>query len=116
MGNFDEALAELQRAVALYEDATRRSKEEWGTVVNLAEAHDDVAEVLVDLAARRGTPAARQQEWRARALAEDRKALALYEGLRDKGVLPKTREQRIAELKEAVEKLRRAGGGDRPPS
>jgi tetratricopeptide (TPR) repeat protein len=108
MGNLDEALAESQRAVALYEDVTRRSKEDWGLVLSLAEAHDDVADVLMDLAARRGIPAARQQEWRARALAEDREALALYEGQRDKGALPKAQEKRIAELKETVEKIRRA--------
>jgi len=32
----------------------------------------------------------------------------LYEGLRDKGVLPKGEEEGIAELKEAVEKVRQA--------
>jgi hypothetical protein len=62
MGNFDEALAESQRAVALYEDLTRRSTADWATVEDLADTHSDVAEALVGLAARRGAPAARRQD------------------------------------------------------
>jgi non-specific serine/threonine protein kinase/serine/threonine-protein kinase len=109
MGDFDGALAELQRAVALYEDLTRRSTADWATVEELADAHSDAADALVDLAARRGTPAARQRDDRARAIAEYQKAVALYEGLRDKGVLPKAHEKYIAEYKEDIEKVRRAG-------
>ena len=108
MGDFDGALAESQRAAALYADLIRRSTADWTTVESLANAHSDVADELVDLAARRGAPPARQPEFRARAIAEYRKALELYEGLRDKGVLPKAHEQYIAELKEDVEKVRRA--------
>jgi non-specific serine/threonine protein kinase/serine/threonine-protein kinase len=108
MGNFDEAVAESQRAVALYEDLTKRSTAEWSTVEELADAHSDVGDAWVDLAARRGTPAARRQEYRARAIAEYQNAVALYEGLRDKGVLPKAHEKYIAEYKEDIEKVRRA--------
>jgi len=107
MGNFDEALAESQRAVALYEDLTRRSTADWATVEDLADTHSDVAEALVGLAARRGAPAARRQDYRARAIAEYQKAVALYEGLRDQGVLPKAHEKYIAEYKEDIEKVRR---------
>ena len=108
MGNFDEAVAESQRAVALYDDLTKGSTAEWSTVEELADAHSDLADALVDLAARRGTPPARQLEYRARAIAEYLKAVALYEGLRDKGVLPKAHEKYIAEYKEDIEKVRRA--------
>jgi non-specific serine/threonine protein kinase/serine/threonine-protein kinase len=108
MGNFDEAQAESQRAVALFEDLTTRSRADWTIIEDLANAHSDVADVLADLAARRGVTAARQQEFRARAIAEYRKAIELYEGLRAKGVLPKAHEKYIADLKEDVEKVRRA--------
>ncbi len=108
MGNFDEGLVESQRAVELYEDLTKRSTADWSTVEELADAHTDVADVLVALAARRGTPPARQQDCRARAIAEYQKGVALYEGLRDKGVLPKAHEKYIAEYKGDIEKLRRA--------
>ena len=108
MGNLDEAVAESQRAVALYDDLTKGSTAEWSTVEELADAHSDLADALVDLAARRGTPPARQLEYRARAIAEYLKAVALYEGLRDKGVLPKAHEKYIAEYKEDIEKVRRA--------
>jgi non-specific serine/threonine protein kinase/serine/threonine-protein kinase len=108
MGDPGGALAELQRAVALYEDLTKRSTAEWATVEQLADAHSDVADALVDLAARRGTPPPRRRECRARAIAGYQKAVALYEGLRDKGVLPKAHEKYIAEYKEDIEKVRRA--------
>jgi non-specific serine/threonine protein kinase/serine/threonine-protein kinase len=108
MGDLDAALAESQRAIVLTEDLAKRSAADWATVEERADAHSDLADTLVALAARRGTPAARQQECRARALAEYQKALALYEDLRDKGVLPKAHERYITELKENVEKVRRA--------
>jgi serine/threonine protein kinase/tetratricopeptide (TPR) repeat protein len=108
MGDLDGALAESQRAVVLYAALTRRSKTDVGLVESLSEAHSDIADELVDQAARRGVPPARQQESRARAIAEYRKAIELYEGLRAKGVLPKAREKYIADLKADVEKVNRA--------
>jgi tetratricopeptide (TPR) repeat protein len=108
MGDLDAALVESRRAIVLTEDLAKRSAADWATVEERADAHSDLADTLVALAARRGTPAARQQECRARALAEYQKALALYEDLRDKGVLPKAHERYITELKENVEKVRRA--------
>jgi eukaryotic-like serine/threonine-protein kinase len=107
-GDFDGALAESQRAVTLFEDMTKRSKTDWTAVLSLADAHNDVAEALADLAARRGTSAARQQEGRTRAIAEYRKAIEMYEDLRKRGALPKGGEKYIPEMKEKVEKLRRA--------
>jgi tetratricopeptide (TPR) repeat protein len=108
MGDFEGAQAESQQAVALFEDLTNQSRADWTIMENLADAHSDVADALVDQAARRGATPARQQESRARAIAEYRKALELYEGLHDKGVLPKAHEKYIADLKEDVEKVRRA--------
>jgi non-specific serine/threonine protein kinase/serine/threonine-protein kinase len=108
MGDLDGSLTESQRAIVLYDDLAKRAATDWSTVEDRADAHSDLADTLVALAARRGTAAARQQEYRARAIAEYQRALALYEGLRDKGVLPKAHEKYITELKEDVEKVRRA--------
>ena len=108
MGDLDRALPESQRAVALYEDITKRLRTDWGTVENLADAHSDVADVFVDMAARRGAPPAGRREYQARAIAEYQKALAVYEGLRDKGILPKAHEKNITQLEDGIEKLRRA--------
>jgi len=108
MGDLDQALTVGQRAVALYENLSKTARGDWGTVTELADAICDVADTLADHAARHGAPAAVQQEYRARALAEYQKSLALYEGLKAKGLLPKSRESDIAELKEDIEKVRRA--------
>jgi len=56
----------------------------------------EVADTLVGLVARRGPQAAHQQKFRARASAGYQKALALYDGLRDRGVLPKANEKTSA--------------------
>jgi tetratricopeptide (TPR) repeat protein/predicted Ser/Thr protein kinase len=108
MGKLDEALAESQRAAALYDEVVKRSRADWSRVTNMADTICDVADTLSDLAERHGTPATRRQEYRARAIAEYQKSLALYEGLRAKGLLPKTRERDITELKENIERVRRA--------
>ncbi|SPE26020.1 Serine/threonine protein kinase with TPR repeats [Candidatus Sulfopaludibacter sp. SbA3] len=100
MGNLEEAMAESQRAVVLFERSSDHQ--------NLADAHSDLGDEWADMAARRGTLPARQQECRSRSMAEYQKALALFEGLRDKGVLSKADEKNIPELKESMEKLRQA--------
>jgi len=97
----------LQRAIVLYDDLAKRAATDWSIVEERADSHAYLANTLSALAARRGIPAARQQEYRLRAIAEYQSALALYEGLRDKGVLPKAHEKNITELKEQVEKVRR---------
>jgi hypothetical protein len=68
----------------------------------------DIAETLVDLGARGGTPAEQRQGLRNRAAGEYRKARELYEGLRARGVLPAVEVKHIVELQGEEDKLRRA--------
>ncbi len=103
MGDLKASLSELQRAVQLYDVAVARSRTDWQTLRNLAEAHVDVAETSTALALKEGSA----QAWRARAAAEYQKAIALYEELRVKGMLPASSLPRIPELSAEQEKLRR---------
>jgi serine/threonine protein kinase len=106
-GDLNGSLTELQRAVTLYEKLAGPGAH-WGTVRSLAEVHVDIAETLVDLGARGGTPAEQRQGLRNRAAGEYRKARELYEGLRARGVLPAVEVKHIVELQGEEDKLRRA--------
>jgi len=86
---FAEAQPELRRATVLYEELARRPGALWTVLRDLAEVHVDNAEVIVAL----GRP-----NWRTLAAAEYAAARRLYEGLRDRGALPKTSLGRIGEL------------------
>ena len=106
-GDLKGSLAELERAASLYEGPAARPGADWATVRSTAEVHVDIAETLVDLGARSGTPAGQRAELRNRAAGEYRKARELYEGLRARGVLPAVQAKHIGELQAEEDKLRR---------
>jgi non-specific serine/threonine protein kinase/serine/threonine-protein kinase len=97
-GDFPGALATLRDALARFEKLTNQPSPSWQTVRDLAETHVDIAETLVMMGDRKGTPAARRQALRTQAADEYRKARELYEGLKARGVLPKTYFNHIGEL------------------
>ena len=105
-GDPEGALIELRNAAALYEKLTDRPAPDWQTVRDLAEVHDDMAEILVATGERKGTPASQRQTLRSRAAGEYRTARELYEGLKTRGVLPKAYLKRIDELQKEEDKLK----------
>jgi len=105
-GDADGALTEFRNAAALYEKLADRPAPDWQTVRDLAEVHADMAETLVDLGERKGTPAGQRQVLRSRAAGEYRKSREFYEGLKTRGVLPKAYLKRIDELQKEEDKLR----------
>jgi non-specific serine/threonine protein kinase/serine/threonine-protein kinase len=107
-GDPEGALTELRNAAVLYEKLADRSSPDWQTVRDLAEVHDDMAETLVAMGERKGTPASQRQALRSRAAGEYRKSRELYEGLKTRGVLPKAYLKRIDELQKEEDKLRPA--------
>jgi len=82
---------EFRKALAVYESVARRPGVVWSLVRDMAEVHVDIGDALVRMGA---------ANWRAEASAEYGAARRLYEGLRDRGVLPKTYLGHIQELAE----------------
>jgi non-specific serine/threonine protein kinase/serine/threonine-protein kinase len=107
-GDLQAALDEFQHAAELYEKLADRPAPDWGTVRNLAEVHVDIAETLVDMGERKGTPSGQRQGLRSRAAGEYRKARELYEGLKARGVLPAANVKHIGELRAEEDKLKPA--------
>jgi tetratricopeptide (TPR) repeat protein len=107
-GDLDGSLAELQNAAALYEKLADRPAPDWQTVRDLAEVRVDMAEALVDMGERKGTPASQRQALRSRAAGEYRKSRELYEGLKERGVLPKVYFKHIGELQALEDQLKLA--------
>lgn len=99
LGDLTGALAALQRSAALYVAATGNDRADWSDLKNLAEEHDDTAEVLLDM----HTP-----EARARAAAEYREARRIYQDLKDRGRLPASYFHRIPELADKERRLKPA--------
>jgi hypothetical protein len=107
-GDLNGSLAELQQAAALYEKIGGRPGADWASIRSLAEVHVDVAEPLVDLGARRGASAAERLDLRNRAAGEYRKAVELYQGLQQRGVLPAAEVAHIGELQTEADKITHA--------
>jgi len=107
-GDYPGAMAALRDAAARYEKLTSRPSPDWQTVHDLAETHDDIAETLVMMGDRKGTPPAQRQALRAQAAGEYRQARELYQGLKDRGVLPKIYFQHIGELQALEDGLKPA--------
>jgi tetratricopeptide (TPR) repeat protein len=105
---FDKALVELQNALALYEKLAEKASPDWQTVRDLAEAHVDLADTLVQMGDRKSVSASQRQAWRARAAGEYRKSRELYAGLKTRGVLPKVYYSHIAELQALEDGLKPA--------
>jgi non-specific serine/threonine protein kinase/serine/threonine-protein kinase len=107
-GDLDGSLAELQNAAALYEKLADRPAPDWQTVRDLAEVRVDMAETLVDMGERKGASASQRQALRNRAAGEYRKSRELYEGLKERGVLPKVYFKHIGELQALEDQLKPA--------
>ena len=107
-GDLNGSLTELERAAALYEKLADTPASDWQTVRNLAEVRVDIAETLVDMGGRSGTPAGQRQALRSRAAGEYRKSRELYEGMKARGVLPKVYFKHIGELQAEEDKLKPA--------
>ena len=89
LGDHRGALEALRRAADLYEAALGKDSKEWGSIRMKAENYDDIGGVLQDL---------HLPDSPSRAAAEYRHARALYEDLRDRGLLPASYLPRIAEI------------------
>ena len=107
-GDLNGSLTELESAATLYEKLADTTAPDWQTVRSLAEVQVDIAETLVDMGERSGTPAGQRQVLRSRAASEYRKSRALYEGLKARGVLPKVYFKHIGELQAEEDKLKPA--------
>jgi hypothetical protein len=98
----------LQKAAVLYETLSNRPGIAWSTVRDFAEVHVDIAETLVDLGDRNGTPAGQRQALRSRAAGEYRRSRELYQGLKARGMLPRSYFKHIDELQAEEDKLKPA--------
>ncbi len=109
MAKPQEALAELEQAVAHYGELSRRPGADWATVLSLADTHESIAETWADLAK---APAAGRAQRTADSLAaagEYDQARALLAGLRDQGKLPKPEWKHVDELATLAQKARHSG-------
>ena len=107
-GDLEGSLAELQDSAEAYQKLVDRPAPDWQRVIDLAEVRVDIAETLVDMGERKGTPAAQRQALRVRAADEYRKARELYQGLKARGVLPKVYLPHIGELQQLEDGLKPA--------
>jgi len=103
-----EALLELERAAARYEELSRRPGTDWATVRSLAETHQDMADTWTDLAQAHAADAARRRGDEKRAAEEYEQARSLLSGLRDQGKLPKAEWARLEQLSALAQKARRS--------
>jgi non-specific serine/threonine protein kinase/serine/threonine-protein kinase len=90
------ALQESQHAIALWKDLAERPGSGWNNTLELADTHDECAEVYI---AMKNFP---------RAVAEYEEAIRLYSSLRERGVLPKTSFAQIDEWKVQADKCRKS--------
>ncbi len=88
------ALQESERAIALWKALTERPGAAWNITSELADAHEERAEIYIDM---KNFP---------RAAGEYEEAIRLYSALRDRGVLPQASYAHIDELKAQAEKYR----------
>jgi len=107
-GDFPGAIAALQDSAARYEKLANRPSADGQSVREWAEARVDIAETLVAMSDRKGTPAAQRQALRAQAADDYRKARDIYQGLKDRGVLPKVYFNHIGDLQALADGLKPA--------
>jgi tetratricopeptide (TPR) repeat protein/predicted Ser/Thr protein kinase len=107
-GDLAGSLAELQSAIAQYEKVADRPSPGWSTVRDMADAREDMAETLTDMADRKGISAGERQSLRGRTADEYRKSRELFEGLKTRGVLPKSYFAHIGELQTLEAKFKPA--------
>jgi eukaryotic-like serine/threonine-protein kinase len=90
------ALQEMQHAIALWKQLADRPGSAWSNTSNLADTHDEFADVYIEMKA---FP---------RAVAEYEQAVKLYSSLRDRGVLPKAQYAHIDALTAQADKCRKS--------
>jgi non-specific serine/threonine protein kinase/serine/threonine-protein kinase len=98
------AVGELERAIMLWKQLAEKPGSDWATVVELADAHRDLASEYEDLAARQ------RQYWMS-AASEYEQARSLLAGLADKGVLPEAQYSTIEEMATKAANCRKSAPG-----
>ena len=98
------AMGELQRSVALWQQLAGKAAANWATVVELADAHRDLADGFAEMAAH-------QRQYWSSAASEYEQARSLYAGLAGKGVLPKANLPKIDELAALASRCRQSASG-----
>jgi serine/threonine protein kinase len=97
MGDLDHAQVWMGKALKLWSDLTQLRPGDRTTIGELADAHWNLGDLYKEIAAKRHSP-----EKRSAASAEYSQALALFTGLRDKGLLSPSQTYKIAELQKAL--------------
>lgn len=90
------ALQQMQRSVDLWKKLAERPGSAWTNISNLADTHEEFADIYIDMKAY------------PRAVAEYEQAIALYTSLRDRGVLPKALYANIDNWKIQADKCRKS--------
>jgi tetratricopeptide (TPR) repeat protein len=90
------ARREMQQAIVLWKELAGRPGSAWSNTSNLADTHEELAYVYIDMKAY------------PRAVAEYEQVIRLYNSLRDRGVLPKAEDAHIDELKTQADKCRKS--------
>jgi tetratricopeptide (TPR) repeat protein/predicted Ser/Thr protein kinase len=96
MGDLPAARQETQQAIALWKKLADRPGSAWSNISNLADTHDEFADIYIDMKAY------------PRAVAEYEHAIDLYVSLRDRGVLPKALYAKIDDLKAQADQCRKS--------
>jgi eukaryotic-like serine/threonine-protein kinase len=106
LGRLDEALEMANEAKALWGALMQKSPGSIAAVAELADSIADIGDIKNDMAARPGVGAARKKELMTVAAQDYDQAVALYVGLRDKGILPKGQYKNIDDYAERARKIR----------
>ena len=96
MGDIPAARQEMQQAIVRWKELADRPGSAWSDTRNLADTHDEFADVFIEMKAY------------PRAVAEYEQAIELYSSLRDRGVLPNALFEHIDELKTQADKCRKS--------
>jgi len=106
LGRLDEALSSSKDGLEAWRRISEKSSGDVAAVTEVADAHADIAQVEIDMAALKTTPASKGRELRAAAAQEYEAGSSLYAGLRDRGKLAKAEEHHIDEYAARAAKLR----------
>jgi eukaryotic-like serine/threonine-protein kinase len=106
LGRMDEALEMANEAKARWETIMQKSPGSIGAVAEVADSIADIGDIKNEMAARPGIRAARKKELMTVAAQDYDQAVALYVGLRDKGILPKGQYKNIDDYADRARKIR----------